>query len=226
MTHVSEKLLEIRGTPRGTGRCIFHCFENQWPDLVEGLSLSIDPETVGRERGFVIFRDSRLNDPVGELSLEGAMAYLRQVLGEWRRDPRCHEIEFIFAISARAEQERCLFFCTGPARQMAAANAAVVAPLVNNAGQPLQRFLNQRSKNTPMYRIDDYVNPISGKEVRNRNRALYIQENVRDGVIHGLYDPEDLHRWFGVQDKTTSPLTQKTVRLTLCRLPRYLLDRW
>jgi hypothetical protein len=103
-------------------------------------------------------------------------------------------------------------------------------PLVANEGQRLQNFLNRRSENTPngigsTYRIDDFVSPIYIEEVRNRSRALYIQENVTDGLIHGLYNPEELHQWFGIQGKTTSPHTRKEVRLPFRRLPRYLLNR-
>jgi hypothetical protein len=88
----------------------------------------------------------------------------------------------------------------------------------------LNGFLNRRSQNTPMYRIADYTDPTTFERVKNLTKALFIQENVRDGSIHGLYDPESLYAWSEEQKKMTSPVTRRPVTKPFLRLPTYLIQ--
>jgi hypothetical protein len=82
--------------------------------------------------------------------------------------------------------------------------------------------MNRRTQRAPKYTINHYENPISAEPVRDLRKALFIQVNVRNGKIHGLYDPENLYQWFDVHEKTVSPLTKRQVTLPFLHLPEYL----
>jgi hypothetical protein len=96
------------------------------------------------------------------------------------------------------------------------------------ADDSMQGFLAMRTRksapNEQKYSIDDYVDPIKLDEVANRRNAYFIQENVgTDGRIRGLYDPDSLHQWFGVQERLDSPATRRRVERRFVKLPPYLL---
>lgn len=84
-------------------------------------------------------------------------------------------------------------------------------------------FINRRTQTAPAYRIRNYTDPTTLERVRNLRKALFIQENVRNGLIHGLYDPESLYAWSREQGQTTSPMTRRPVTQPFLRLPEYLL---
>ncbi|GAQ91402.1 hypothetical protein KFL_007780090 [Klebsormidium nitens] len=87
-----------------------------------------------------------------------------------------------------------------------------------------QKFIDTRTWNVPTYTIeaDAFFDPIAYDEVRDRSQAYFIQENVRDGRIHRVYEPESLYRWFGEGGRVKSPMTDRVVRLPFLRLPEYL----
>jgi hypothetical protein len=87
---------------------------------------------------------------------------------------------------------------------------------------PLTNFIDRRTRTVPTYRITNYQDPTTLERVRNPKEALFIQENVRNGLIHGLYDPQSPYTWFQVQGQTTSPMTRRPVSKPFMRLPNYL----
>jgi hypothetical protein len=160
-----------------------------------------------------------------DMNLQDAIAYVGQKMRESRDNPRCTMMAVSFTLAMGRGFERFQFLRNGggqgrPALPMISNPVTVQSP---TEAELVRRFTNRRSEDTITYKIDDYINPISTEAVRDRRRALFIQENVRDGMIHGLYDPEDLYRWFEVHGKTRSPRTRNPVRLPLRRLPAYLI---
>ena len=114
------------------------------------------------------------------------------------------------------------YLLPGPAPPRPVPKAAVPHQPPLEVRNPLDEFVNRRTQNVPTYRVQSYIDPTTFEPVTNLKKALFIQENVRNGVIYDLYNPQSLYDWFRVQGKTTSPTSRRQVTKPFLRLPNYL----
>ena len=95
---------------------------------------------------------------------------------------------------------------------------------INLPGWLASQNVNKRNatNNSLSINKEDVKNIVLQNIPSNAKTALYIVSNVKNGKIHGVYDPESLYEWMHVQGHKNSPLTRAQIT-RIRRVPKHIM---